>query len=219
MTAERDSTMTLEQAIAYLHPHVTSSHNADWKKKRDAWDVILDHLAARDAVVSDEDVRLFWNRIGQAHPTPQLVRDALVWFSTRMPSTAKIQPTYYVKHPDGSFSEADMTCLVVMSRSDMAAIAETMQAFAARPASVPVGWNVERGDDGESIWLRNGTASIRYWRNDGLFHWFLDDMLAQRDGGCAHEWFDATNSHVSGTAYCKTCGKLDSLSNHPEARP
>jgi hypothetical protein len=56
MTTERDSTMTLEQAIAYLHPHVTSSHNADWKKKRDAWSVLMDHLAARDAVVSDVQV-------------------------------------------------------------------------------------------------------------------------------------------------------------------
>jgi hypothetical protein len=38
--------MTLEQSIAYLHPHVNSSHNPDWKKKREAWDVLMDQLSS-----------------------------------------------------------------------------------------------------------------------------------------------------------------------------
>lgn len=152
MTTARDSTMTFVRCDecsgtgqAYVYVGTIPSSYLDPPEEIRELDVCpkcdgvcFVTLATRDAVASDEDVRLFWNRIGQAHPTPQLVRDALVWFSTRMPSTAKIQPTYYVKHPDGSFSEADMTCLVVMSRSDMAAIDETMQAFIdSRKMAVP----------------------------------------------------------------------------------
>lgn len=49
------TTMTKDQAIAYLHPHVTSSHNDDWKTKREAWDVLMAHLA-KGAQVPDERV-------------------------------------------------------------------------------------------------------------------------------------------------------------------
>lgn len=80
---------------------------------------------ADEGVVND-----FWNRIGQSHPTKKLVRDALEWFVSRAPVSPSIQPTYYVKHPDGSYSEGPSSNLVYMTRSELAAIDETIQSFA-----------------------------------------------------------------------------------------
>lgn len=96
-----------------------------------ACECMIDHILdqpkkpAAPRVVSDEVVKSFWNRIGQAHPTKQLVRDALVWLVSNWQASSTshpMYPTYYVKHPDGSFSQADMSGLVVMTRSEMSSI-------------------------------------------------------------------------------------------------
>jgi hypothetical protein len=81
-------------------------------------------------VVGEAVVNDFWNRIGQSHPNKKLVRDALEWFVSRAPVSPSIQPTYYVKHPDGSYSEGPSSNLVYMTRSELAAIDETIQSFA-----------------------------------------------------------------------------------------
>lgn len=46
-----------------------------------------------------------------------------------------------------------------------------------------------------------------------LESWLEDELTKDRIAKCDHEWIDATNEVVSGTAYCPKCGALESLSN------
>lgn len=49
-------TMTIEQATTTLHFHCTSSHNAGWKEKREAWEVIRAHLSQPQPVAQGEAI-------------------------------------------------------------------------------------------------------------------------------------------------------------------
>jgi hypothetical protein len=52
--------MTLDQATTILHIHCTSSHNAGWKEKREAWEVVRSHLSQPQPVAQGEAVA--WQR-------------------------------------------------------------------------------------------------------------------------------------------------------------
>lgn len=46
-----------------------------------------------------------------------------------------------------------------------------------------------------------------------LEEWLKDELIRDKIANCDHEWVDATNEYVKGTAYCPKCGALESLSN------
>lgn len=115
----------------------------------------------------------WWRDILRAAYADHLSRDAVVSdedveraCEAFAKKSGRIWPTGYIKEDHDALRDA---------------IRAALESLASRKVAVLDGWVVERARDGDSIWLRNGTASICFSRSEGLIHWFLEAMLASQD--------------------------------------